>query len=136
VVLKTESDGPKLLRRWNRTLRFQDGSAVFHHIDPKDHYRSIYFEVIDTVTGHMSKRIDEKGIQVNAAIELLISKAWMGDALPDASLKLIMDHFGEDLDEVRLRSQLHVLENMCEDEEVGIGKAFMILHNCGKPYLL
>ena len=62
LVVKTGSDEPKLPRNRKRTQRFENGSDAFHHEDPKSHYRCIYFEVIDSVTAHMSRRIEEKGI--------------------------------------------------------------------------
>ena len=61
----------------------------------------------------------------------------MAESLPEDSMKMIINHFGAQLEESRLRSQLQVLENMHEVVDSDVCLSLIIIpRNKLKQYLL
>ena len=60
---------------------------------PVDHYRRIYYEVIDLITTCINNRFDQPGYRIYCNIQNLLLKAANGDDY-NAELKFVTDFYG------------------------------------------
>ena len=70
---------------------------------------------MDCLHGQINKRFSQKNYELYMKAEqLLIAAATTGDILME-NMREVCEHFGEDLDEQRLKNQLSVLSDIVED---------------------
>ena len=81
------------------------------HENPESYYRAIFFNVIDSVCGHIERRIGNKGLQILCSIENVIRVAWPKGLVSEENgdLNNVIQHYNDDLDKSRLLSQLSTL---------------------------
>ena len=65
-------DQPTLPRSRRPPLRLDSGIAAVHPFNPKDHYRAVYFEAIDTVVGCIQDRFEQEGYRVYNKLENIL----------------------------------------------------------------
>ena len=105
---------PALPRTRRLPRRFDGGSEAHVYSTPKEFYRKTYFEFVDTMNGELTRRFDQKNYELYVNAEhLLISAAGTGEVLTE-HLKQVCDHFGNDLDQTRLKNQLAVIGDIVE----------------------
>ena len=123
IAASVDADQPKLPKVRRRPVRYDEGASPHQYTEPKEYYRMLFFQAVDSVMGHITKRIDDKGIEIVSAIDSVIKRAWSG-ATPDATdedVLMLKQHFQSDLDTDRLLCQLSILENIrkeysCEED--------------------
>ena len=72
---KIDIDEPVVPRKRKAPLRFDPGSSSgTSATQPEDHYRVLYFEALDTVTGSITERFDQEGYQIYSKLEQLLLK--------------------------------------------------------------
>jgi len=118
--LETETSRPRLhpcepvLPRQRRPPSRLDGGAEPHQDqDCKEFYRRIYYSTIDTALSCLKNRLQSPAFTNKAArnIEAAVVQALSTDTSP--SLDAIVQHFGQDLDEKRLRLHLSMFRDLC-----------------------
>ena len=104
---------PTLPQRRKVPRRFEVGeSASEHPSTAQDHYRKIYFEVIDLVTSAIKDRFEQKGFQMLQKLEtvLTVQQPQQSDMIKD-----VVSFYGADLNHpVRLQTQLNALHTGTE----------------------
>ena len=102
---------PRIPRSRRPPKRIDSGSTQCSFNSPKEYYRKMYFEISDTISGEMQKRFEQKNYDLySKAEELLLSAAGSAQVL-EGNIETIVRHFGEDLDQSRLKNQLAVLSD-------------------------
>jgi hypothetical protein len=67
---------PSLPRKRRRPHRYESGDAEpHHHSTAQDHYRIVYFEVIDLVVNGITSRFEQPGYTKYSKLESLLLKA-------------------------------------------------------------
>jgi len=108
-------DKPVLPRRSRRPPRRLDGGAESHQDEScEEFYRRIYYSVIDAAMSCLKNRFQSPAFNVAHDIETAVVKAISTDTVP--SLNAIIGHFGDDLDEKRLRLHLTMLSDVCRED--------------------
>jgi len=98
-------------RRRKLPARFDDGLSSGHFSSsPKDHYRQLYFEGIDTAIGCLVNRFDQEGYKVYRNLEDLLIKASCKDNF-DQQFLFVCDFYKDDIIPDDLRSQLVIFGN-------------------------
>ena len=100
LAASQNSDAPKLPKPRNIPRRLDAGSSAHCHENPESYYRAIFFNVIDSVSGHIERRISNKGLQILSSIENIIRSAWSKALVSEENedLKRVIEHYGDDLD--------------------------------------
>ena len=94
-----EVSSPALPRRKRVPRRFQVGEAEPEY--PKtvqDHYRRIYFEVIDVLVAAICKHFDQQGFQMLQKLETLLTDK---NPLTDTVAQDVTEFYGADLNQER-----------------------------------
>lgn len=95
---KLEIDGP-LLPRKRKPPRYREvGSGEGREASlPVDHYRSIYFETVDTAMASVTDRYDQEGYSMYRKLESLLLQKDIPIGAVDEILSLYKDDFSQDL---------------------------------------
>ena len=104
---------PALPRRRKAPRRLEVGEgAPEYAATVEDHYRRIYFEVIDILLAAIQERFGQKGFQVLQKLETLVV-----DNCPSVDiLRELAEFYGSDFHHERLKSQLNVLHSQETNE--------------------
>ena len=64
-------EDPKLPRKRKAPVRHEFGEQDTHHFPetPKDHYKRIYFNAMDTVTQCIATRFEQEGFEIHVNIQ-------------------------------------------------------------------
>ena len=108
-------EDPKLPKRRKAPVRHEVGEQDTHHFPetPKDHYRRIYFNAIDTVTQCIATRLEQEDFKIYLDIQELLLKSFASEPC-DIELAEVVKMFSEDLDSFRLKGQLLLLPQTAE----------------------
>lgn len=101
LAASVDADSPKVPKFRKMSRRLDERSSNHYFDQPESYYRSIFFQTVDSVIGHIEKRIEEKGTKIMASIESLIKCAWCSDPLlteENEDFLRVIDHFGTDLE--------------------------------------
>ena len=94
---------PTLPRKRKAPRRFEvgvgDGAAPS---SPEDHYRSIYFETIDSVITCIQSRFKQEGYQMYCRLEQLLVKDWQ----PQEEIDEVLKFYGSDFNKETFMTQL------------------------------
>ena len=76
-------EDPKLPRRRKALVRHEVDEQDAHHLPetPKDHYRRIYFNAIDTVTQCIATRFEQEDFKIYVNIQELLLKSFYQGAM-------------------------------------------------------
>ena len=101
-------EDPKLPRK-------EVGEQDTHHFPetPKDHYRRIYFNAIDTVTQYITTRLEQEGFKIYVNIQELLLKSFASEPC-DTELAEVLKMYSEDLDSFKSKGQLLLLPQTAE----------------------
>ena len=109
---KLSIDEPVLPRQRRPPRRLDGGAAEPHQVqDCKEFYRRINYSTIDAAMSSLKNRFQSPAFTVTRNIEAAVVQALSTDNSP--SLDAIVQHFGQDLDEKRLRLHLSMLRDVC-----------------------
>ena len=114
VVLSATLDAerPAVPRQKSVPRRLDDGSQGHNFSAPEDYYRSIYFRVIDETVGAIRNRFQGKGFEILLVAERVILTSLSGKSVEQSDLQQLCEHFGDDINIIRLQPQLEVLSNI------------------------
>ena len=100
---------PQLPRKRKRPQRFEVGSSsAFQHESLETFYRQIYYEVLDNAVSTIRSRFDQTGFQMYQQMENLLLKSVCSENV-DQEFEAVTSFYGDDLDPVRLKTQLSLL---------------------------
>ena len=101
-----EIEEPTLPRRRKVPRRYEVGTGTADHTpsSPKDHYRAIYFEGLDTAIGCIANRFKQEGYQMYCKVEQLL----VGGGQTEDEVKEVLAFYGSDFEKNTLMSQLHL----------------------------
>lgn len=104
---KDLTDAPVLPRQQKRPKKLDTGEAAHTFQSPVNHYRRLYFEVLDLLDGEMDRRFEQRDLHVAADLERLIVSAAKGEigSFPSSTVSL----YEKDFDFDSLRAQLNML---------------------------
>jgi hypothetical protein len=130
-------DKPQLGQIIRRPKRF-DSSSLGHNLEsPRDKYRQIYYEFIDTAVSCITARFDYPAFTLFMQTESVLIHCANNDApLPIDDITAICTHFGDDLNQEKLQSHLHQLSSLFESKVTHIGQLVAILQEAGKCSVL
>jgi hypothetical protein len=104
-------DEPVLPRQRRPPRRLDGGAEPHQDQDCKEFYRRIYYSTIDAALSCLKNRFQSPAFTVARNIEAAVVQALSTDISP--SLDAIVQHFGQDLEEKRLRLHLSMLRDVC-----------------------
>ena len=105
---KMDMSNPALPRRKRVPRRLEVGEgAPEYAATVEDHYRRIYFEVIDLLLGAIQERFGQKGFQVLQKLEAIIVE----NSPSEETIREVAKFYGPDFHQERLKSQLSVLHS-------------------------
>ena len=100
-------DEPSLPRKRQRPVRFRDDNATESSTssNPCDHYKDIYMEAIDVITGSIESRFNQKGYETYKQLENLVLQAAEGKDYEE-ELNFVTEFYGSDFNKHSLETQL------------------------------
>jgi len=78
---------------------------------PKDHYRKMCYEAVDTAIGCLTNRFDQKGYRVYRNLEDLLIKASLKEDF-DQQFLVVCEFYKDDINPDDIRSQLVIFGNI------------------------
>ena len=114
---------PVLPRKRRRPQRLEDGNPTTHHfpLTPKDHYRQIYFQALDTVTSCIRQRFDQPNFRKYVCLQEMFLKA-VKDEPWESELDAVCSVFGSDFNKFRLEAQLPLLSHTAKSMHYELDK--------------
>ena len=104
-------DDPVLPRKRKAPQHLETGSAPAEFpATTKDHYRRIFFEVLDLLIQAIADRFDQPGYRTYSSLQALLLKAAKKDDFSE-ELKTVCKLYGSDLQASNLKLQLQILGN-------------------------
>ena len=118
------TEEPVLPRKRRVPKRTSEEAEGFHHQCPKEHYRQIFFEVLDVICNELVRRFDQKDFKMVVDLEQAIVRAGNGEkgVLPEAIKHL----YKYDLDMDRLATHLHMLQDVLKRYGESAGRTIKV----------
>ena len=105
-------DEPVIPRTRRAPLRLDETTFhTYHDETVEDLYRRHYMEILDKFIGEIERRFELPTFILYSKVEDVLRKAATGENTPTAALGEIITHFGDDLEEAELRTELSMLKN-------------------------
>ena len=100
-------EDPKLPRNRKAPVSHKVGEQVTHHFPetPKDHYRRIYFNGIDTVTQCIATRFEHEDFKIYVNTQELLLKSFASEPC-DTELAEVVKMYSEELNSFKLKGLL------------------------------
>ena len=101
---------PKLPRKRKVPQRFEVGESntYYHPSTPKEHYRQIYFDAIESATLRILSRFDQEDFKIYKSIQELFLKSIHLDSYED-DLKVVVKMYKDDVNASNLETDLSLL---------------------------
>ena len=110
-------NSPTLPRRRKTPKRFETGTAAAEFpVSPRDYFRVQYFEAIDLVINSIQERFNQPGFAVYRNLQDLLTNAAAGKEYT-TEYEFIKSFYVEDIDPLRLSSQLSLLQTHFSTQE-------------------
>ena len=108
-----EIDEPRLPRQIKKPARFRNENDNVSQFPtcPKEHYQKIYKKAFDNTINCLNERFNQKGFDKYAQLQNVLSLA-AKKLNYDQDLTEILNFYGDDFDENRLKSQLKIFSAM------------------------
>ncbi|KAL5476021.1 hypothetical protein EMCRGX_G025921 [Ephydatia muelleri] len=106
---QTGTSSPKLPRKRKVPSRFEvgEGKESYNDSNIEDHYRRLYFEVLDLAVTGISQRFNQPGYSIYKNLENLL--VYAANRKPfDEQLCAVLSHYGDDLASCQLSAQLQI----------------------------
>ena len=105
-------DEPVLPRTRRAPLRLDETTShTYHDETVEDLYHRHHMEILDKLIGEIERRFESPTFILYSKVEDVLRKAATGEITPTAALGEIITHFGDDLEEAELRTELSMLKN-------------------------
>ena len=102
---------PVLPRQRKRPPRYEGTAQAFFPSDPKEFYKTIYFESLDAAVQTITDRFDQEDFNIYAKMEqVLILAAMKGNY--NEELQTVLEFYQNDFCKSELESQLEILGQM------------------------
>ena len=100
-------DEPSLPRKRQKPARFRDENAseTSTSTNPCEHYKDIFMEAVDAITGSIESRFKQKGYETYKQLENLILHAAEGKDYEE-EMKFVTEFYGSDFNKHALETQL------------------------------
>lgn len=72
----------------------------------------LFWQIIDEAVGAIEARFDGKGYRILIEAERVVVQSFAGDVVSEEQLRVLLEHFKDDIDFRRLPAQLQVLANI------------------------
>ena len=72
------------------------GAEAHHPSNPKEHYRQIYFEVLDSIITVIEDRFDQKSFQAYFQMESLLLKPLDGASVK-SEIEFLNENYGDEI---------------------------------------
>eukprot|EP00731_Ephydatia_muelleri_P015822 Em0009g246a len=105
-----KTEPPTLPRYSNPPKRINDGDANFRFATAEHYHRREYFEIMESLSGELDARFDQKGFHLAALVEATILDNCSGKSYPIP--KEVQDLYSKDLNIDRLQTQLSMLPDL------------------------
>ena len=102
---------PKLPKLRKVPKRIDGGAESHVYQTPKEHYRRIFFEVIDCISGEITNRFDQPSFTFIQSVEEILIDAANGKEVQNPPA--VTECYRNDLDFDRLSQQLRSLHDLC-----------------------
>jgi hypothetical protein len=109
---------PPIPRCAKRPARFDEGSETYQHQSAEDHFRCLYWQLLDSIIQAITSRFHSKGHQITETIEMVLFSGFSSQPVTDDALQVLSDHFRQDISIPRLRSELNILANLPQAAKV------------------
>ena len=108
---QTGTEEPSLPRKRRAPARFEVGEGTcYFSSDVDEHYRRLYFEVLDLIVSGIQQRFNQPGYAIHQNLEDLLLNAANGkDYATD--LKAVTDFYGDDFVKSELITQLQIFSS-------------------------
>ena len=106
---QTGTSSPKLPRKRKAPSRFEvgEGKESYNDSSIEDHYRRLYFEVLDLAVTGISQQLNQTGYSIYKNLENLL--VYAANRKPfDEQLCAVLSHYGDDLVSCQLSAQLQI----------------------------
>jgi len=110
----------KLPRKRKAPVRHEFGEQDTQRFPetPKDHYKRMYFNAMDTVTQCIARRFGQEGFEIHVNIQELLLKSFASERC-DTELAGVVKTYSEDLDSFKFKGQLLLLPQTAESMGFG-----------------
>ena len=116
-----------------------------HHLDDgcvptfpdsvEEHYRSIYFEVLDLIVSCIEDRFNQAGYKTFRNVQELLLKAAAGEPYDD-ELRSVLSFYGSDFDALLLPTQLEIFsQDFQADGKVTVREIVRYFQKCSDAQL-
>lgn len=106
---------PKLPRKRRCPERFEAGAGKPYHPDsPLEHYRIIYFNVLDNAVTAIEARFNQPGYAIMELMEQILIKASNGEEYVSLVTSELIDLYHEDINFAQLLTQLSMLKGLVQ----------------------
>ena len=93
---------------------YQQAAAAHYPTTPEEHYRTIYYEAIDSVVQAVMTRFDQESFKAFSALEQLLLKG-IENKPYDEELTQLKTIYGNDVDTALLPTELEVLKTLAKE---------------------
>ena len=113
---------------------YKEGTEAHHPATPEDHYRCIYFDVLDVITSSIKTRFDQPSFEAFLKLESFLLQSINDTSIKDEVVTFLNDTYREDLDVDLLIVESVVLKAMLKDSEIkcfrDVYKKVKVYSNC------
>lgn len=96
---------------------YESTSEQHHPSSPRDHYRRVFYEAIDTILSSLRERFNQPSFLVFENLESLLIKSLNGEEVSD-EMKFVHDTYGCDIDINDLSVELATLKVLMKGKQV------------------
>ena len=115
--LQLEEPSLRSSRRVTQVPRRLDTSGpAYVPQSPKDEFRSVYYEILDTIKMELSERFKSNEYEVLSAVGKLLLDTFTETTVDTDALETVCTVYGEDFDYARLKAQLELFSHEDKDE--------------------
>ena len=111
---KQKTPNYKTLAQYFAVDGLPQGAEADHPSNPKEHYRQMYFEVLDSIITVMKDRFDQKSFQAYLQMKSLLLKPLDG-ACVNRKIEFLNENYGDEMTTYLLKSELEIWKTIFND---------------------
>ena len=113
---KQKTPNYKTLEQYFVVDGLPQGAEAHHPSNPKEHYRQMYFEVLDSIITVIEDRFDQKSFQAYLQMESLLLKPLDG-ACVKSEIEFLNENYGDEITTDLLESELEIWKAIFNDSK-------------------
>ena len=113
---KPKTSNYKTLEQYFVVDGLPQGAEAHHPSNPKEHYRQMYFEVLDSVITVIEDRFDQKSFQAYLQMESLLLKPLDGACIK-SEIEFLSMNYGDEITRDLLESELEIWKTIFSDSK-------------------